>query len=132
MIKNSRTWVAVLGPLLLGVVLALVFLFNYLTKNKAIVTIRNQSGLVMVGGQLRMTSQPKEQEVGEVGVGDSAKIQFEKFGDGHYQFTAQFRDGKSLRDSGGILTSGSSYKDNILVKARGDSLVVEFRQVVFN
>ncbi len=129
--KNSRTLLAVLAPLGLGVSMALVFLANYLTKNKAIVTIRNESGYDLVGSQLRISSQPKEQEAGEIRNGDSAKVQFEKFGDAHYEFTGQFRDGRAMRDSGGYLTSGSSYKDNILIRSRNDSLVAEFRQVVF-
>jgi transglutaminase-like putative cysteine protease len=115
----------------LGVATALVFLANYLTKNKAIVTIKNQSGYDLVGGQLRISSQPKEQEVGEIKDADSAKVQFEKFGDGHYEFTGQLRNGKAMRDSGGYLASGASYKDIIVIKARNDSLVAEFRQVVY-
>jgi hypothetical protein len=129
--KNSRTLLAVMLPLGLGVITALLFLANYLTKNRAIVTIRNQSGYDLAGGQLRISSQPKEQEVGGIGNNDSAKIQFEKFGEGHYEFVGQFRDGKTMRDSGGYLTSGASYKDVILIKSRNDSLVAEFRQVVF-
>lgn len=127
--KNGRTWLAVLGPLCLGIFLALVFLFNYLGKNKAIVTVKNRSGRDLTGAQLRISSLPAEQEVGEIKDGDSALVQFERFGDGHYVFTGQFRDGKAMRDSGGYLTSGSSYKDNIVVKARNDSLVAEFHQV---
>lgn len=129
--RNSRTLLAVLGPLGLGIITAMVFLANYLTKNRAIVTIKNQSGYDLVGGQLRITSLPKEQEVGAIGKNDSVKILFEKFGEGHYEFVGQFRDGKAMRDSGGYLTSGTSYKDVILIKARNDSLVAEVRQVVF-
>jgi hypothetical protein len=129
--QKSRTLLAVLVPLGLGIVTALLFLVNYLHKNRAIVTIKNQSGYDLIGGQLRITSQPKEQEVGAIGNNDSAKVQFEKFGDGHYEFAGQFRDGKTMRDSGGYLTSGASYKDVILIKARKDSLVAEVRQVVF-
>src|SRR4051794_3208071 len=104
--RKNRTWLAVVGPLLLGVTAALVFLAFYLHKNKAVVTIRNRSGLDLQGAQLSITSLPKEQEVGEIKAGDSAKVVFENFGDGEYVFAGQFKDGKSMQGSGGRLSSG--------------------------
>lgn len=128
MVKKNRALLAVLGPMGLGIATALIFLAVYLGKNKSIVTIKNETGLDLMGGQLRITSLPKEQEVGEIKSNDSAKVQFEKFGDGRYVFSGQFKGGKTMLDSGGYVTSGASYKDVILLKTRNDSLVADFRQ----
>ncbi|HKP95624.1 MAG TPA: hypothetical protein VJ385_07695 [Fibrobacteria bacterium] len=117
--------IPVLAPLVLGIATALAFLFHYLGKNRAVVTIRNRTGYDLVGGQLRISSQPKEQEVGEIKDGDSAKVLFERFGDGHYIFAGQFKHGKTLQDSGGSVASGASYKDEILLESRNDTLVAE-------
>lgn len=128
MALKNRALIPVLAPLVLGSVAALVFLFTYLGKDKAIITIRNRTGMDLMGGQLSLTSLPKEQEVGEIKNQDSAKVQFEKFGNGHYVFSGQFKGGKSMLDSGGRVTSGISYKDEIILSARNDSLQAVFNQ----
>lgn len=126
-IKN-RALIPVLAPLLLGVAAALVFLIHYLGKNKAIVTIRNKTGMDMMGGQLGISSLPKDQEVGEIKDQDSAKVLFERFGDGHYVFAGQFKGGRTMADSGGNVASGASFKDEIVLDLRNDSLVAAFHQ----
>src|SRR4051794_13843901 len=128
MAGKNRALIPVLAPLALGIVTALAFLFHYLGKNRALVTIQNRTGIDMMGGQLRITSLPKEQEVGEIKAGDSAKVLFESFGDGHYVFTGQFQNGKAMQDSGGQVKSGASYRDEILLRSCNDTLVAEVSQ----
>lgn len=124
---KRRSLLAVFIPMGLGITTAMVFLFHYLHGNKAIVTIRNATGSDMIGGQLRISSLPNDQEAGDIRDGDSAKVRFERFGDGYYLFSGQFRNGESVRDSGGQVFAGKSSSNEIILGSRNDSLFVEFR-----
>ena len=126
MALKNRALIPVLAPLLLGIAAALVFLVHYLEKNRAIVTIRNRTGLDLMGGQLGISSLPKDQEVGEIKDQDSAKMLFERFGDGHYVFAGQFKGGRTMADSGGYVASGASFKDEIVLAMRNDTLLATF------
>jgi hypothetical protein len=128
MSAKNKALIPVLAPFLLGLAVALLFLVHYLHKNKALVTVRNSTGRVLMNSQLSLTSLPKEQEVGEIPAGDSAQVLFEGFGAGHLVFTGQFRGGAALRDSGAELASGASYRVEVALEERADSVTVRFSQ----
>jgi hypothetical protein len=128
MSRKNKALLPVLAPFVLGLVVALAFLVHYLNKNRAVVIVRNATGRDMMSGQLSLSSLPKEQEVGEIAAGDSAKVLFESFGAGHLVFTGQFKGGTAMRDSGADLAAGASYRIEVRLENRADSLVAGFSQ----
>ncbi|MDQ3003102.1 MAG: hypothetical protein M3Y08_17800 [Fibrobacterota bacterium] len=127
MIRKSILF-SVFGPLTLGITATLVFLFVYTSKNKAAVTIRNKTGMDIYSGQLKISSLPNEQEIGEIRNGDSAVVQFESFSDGHYVLHTVFKNGKTHKDSGGYVTHGTSFQDEIVLEAHADSIGMKLKQ----
>jgi hypothetical protein len=120
--------ISVFGPLTLGIVATLVFLVFYTSKNTAAVTIRNRTGMDIYSGQLKISSQSNEQEIGEIRNGDSTVVRFERFSDGHYVLQTIFKNGISHKDSGGYLADGKSFRDEIVLDSRNDSISMTINQ----
>lgn len=126
--KRTRTLLAVLLPPMLGTLAVALFLIGYLGRNKAIVTLVNESGVDLLEGQLRISSQENGQETGPIANGDSATLTFQAFSEGGYILSAKMKNGKTLLDSSGRVAKGKSYADRIALSAAGDSLRVGIRQ----
>jgi hypothetical protein len=127
--KNRlRTLLSVFLPLTLGTLAVAIFLAAYLSRNKAVVTLVNDTGTDLLEGQLKISSQANGQETGPIPNGDSATLTFQNFSEGGYILWAKLKDGRTLLDTGGHVAKGTSYKDRLTVAAGGDSLKVESRQ----
>lgn len=127
MIRKSVLF-SVFGPLIGGIAATLIFLAVYTSKNTAAVTIRNRTGLDIYSGQLKISSLSNDQEIGEIRNGDSTVVKFERFSDGHYVLHAIFKNGKSHKDSGGYVTHGMSFQDEIILETLGDSVGMKINQ----
>jgi hypothetical protein len=126
--KGTRTLLAVAIPPILGTVAVALFLIGYLGRNKAIVTIVNGTGVDILEGQVRISSQENGQETGPIASGDSATLTFQAFSDGGYILAAKLKDGRSIEGMSGHVVKGMSFKDRLAIGAAGDSLVIEIRQ----
>jgi hypothetical protein len=125
--KRTRTLLAVILPPALGTVAVVLFLIGYLGRNKAVVTLVNDTGVDLLEGQLRISSQENGQETGPIANGDSATLAFQGFSEGRYILSAKLKNGKALQDSCGHVAQGKSFKERIAVGAVGDSLMLECR-----
>ena len=122
MANSKRTLWPFIVPLALGLVSALVFLVVYLNRDKAELTLRNKTGMAVLGGEADISSLGRPQEFGGLKNNDSAVCEFKSFGDGAYVVTVRFADGTSLTDSLGTLASGEIRKDEIVLGKKDDAL----------
>jgi hypothetical protein len=126
--KGTRTLLAVAVPPILGTVAVALFLIGYLGRNKAVVTLVNETGVDMLEGQLRISSQENGQETGPIANGDSATLAFQGFSDGAYILAAKLKDGKSIGETIGRVAKGTGHRDRIAIVTVGDSLAIRIRQ----
>ena len=126
--KKTRTMLAVAAPLVLGLATALIFLAFYLNRNSVILTIRNRTGMDILGGGIRLSSQPKEEELGPVPDNDSARIIFRDVGDGEYVLNGKLKNGTEFRISEGHVTHGADRKDELVLEMKGDSVTGTLKQ----
>lgn len=124
--KKSKTLWAVLGPFSMGIGLALIFLFNYISKKPVVLVIHNRTGVDMLGGDVRLDSEPKEEEIGPIADKDSTVFQFRKGGYGAYHFTGKLRTGRDFSVTGGQVAKGAAVREALVLEARGDSLTGRF------
>jgi hypothetical protein len=127
--KNRlRTLLSVFLPLTLGTLAVAIFLATYLSRNKAVVTLVNDTGTDLLEGQLKISSQENGQETGPIASGDSTTLAFQNFSEGGYILWAKLKDGKMLLDTCGHVDKGTSYQDRLAVVAGGDSFKLEIRR----
>jgi hypothetical protein len=124
--KKSKTLWAVLGPFSLGIGLALIFLFNYISKKPVILVIHNRTGIDLLGGGVRLDSELKEEEIGPIADKDSTVFQFRKGGHGAYHFTGKLRTGRDFAVTGGLVPKGAAVRQALVLEAQGDSLTGRF------
>jgi hypothetical protein len=127
--KRTRTLLAVLFPPILGTLAVAVFLIGYFGRNKAVVTFVNDTGVDLVEGQLRISSQENGQETGPIASGDSATLAFQGFSEGAYILEAKLKDGKTIAITCGRVTKGRSFKDRLSLEAIGDSLAIRIGRI---
>lgn len=119
--NKKKTLIAVLGPLCLGILLALAFLFNYISKKAVILTIRNETGVGLQGGGVQLASELKEEEIGPIAAGDSIVFQFRNGGSGEYTLTGKRVDGIEFTVKGGLVPKGKPARDRLVLEMEGDS-----------
>jgi hypothetical protein len=119
--NKKKTLIAVFGPLCLGILLALAFLFNYLSKKSVILTIRNATGVGLQGGGVLLASELKEEEIGPIAAGDSVVFQFRDGGSGEYTLTGKLVDGLEFTVKGGLVPKGKPARDRLILELEGDS-----------
>ena len=124
--KKSKTLWAVLGPFSMGIGLALIFLFNYISKKPVVLVIHNRTGVDLLGGEVRLDSEPKEEEIGPIADQDSTVFQFRKGGHGPYHFTGKLRTGRDFSATGGLVPKGAAVRQALVLEARGDSITGRF------
>jgi hypothetical protein len=124
--KKKTLW-AVLAPLLLGIITASLFLAHYLTKKTVSLTILNRTGVDMQGGGIRISSEPKEEEVGPIAANDSTLFIFRNGGSGEYHLSGKLKSGKDFTVSGGHVSEGRHARDAVVLEMRGDSVTGAFR-----
>ena len=124
--KKSKTLWAVLGPFSMGIGLALIFLFNYISKKPVILVIHNRTGVDMLGGEVRLDSEPKEEEIGPIADKDSTVFQFRKGGHGAYHFTGKLRTGRDFSVTGGLVAKGEAVRQALVLESQGDSITGRF------
>jgi hypothetical protein len=126
--SGMRTKLAVILPPTLGTLAVTIFLVSYLGRNKAVVTLVNDTGTDIVEGQLKISSQENGQETGPIPSGDSTTLAFQNFSKGGYILSVKLKNGKTLLDSCGHLAKGMDFQDRLAIEAVGDSLAVGIRQ----
>jgi hypothetical protein len=119
--NKKKTLIAVFGPLCLGILLALAFLFNYLSKKSVILTIRNETGVGLLGGGILLASELKEEEIGPIAAGDSIVFQFRNGGSGEYTLEGKLVDGAEFTVKGGLVPKGKPARDRLILELAGDS-----------
>lgn len=124
--RKAKTLWAVLGPFSMGIAVAMIFLFNYISKKPVILTIHNRTGVDMLGGGVRLDSEPKEEEIGPIADKDSTVFQFRKGGHGAYHFSGKLRTGRDFTVTGGQVAKGASVREALILETRGDSLTGRF------
>ena len=124
--KKSKTLWAVIGPFSLGIGLALIFLFNYISKKPVILVVHNRTGVDMLEGEVRLDSELKEEEIGPVADKDSVVFQFRKGGHGAYHFSGKLRSGRDFTLTGGGVAKGAAVREALVLEARGDSITGRF------
>ncbi|MDB5103014.1 MAG: hypothetical protein JWP91_703 [Fibrobacteres bacterium] len=120
--KKHRTLLAVLTPLILGTLTALAFLANYLNRKSAVLIIQNRTGTDILGGGIRIASEPKEEEVGPIANGDSTVFLFRNVGEGAYLLSGKLKNGSEYRVTGGQVIGGKDTKDRLVLEMQGDSV----------
>ncbi|GEM_PF-4185960 len=126
--KKNRTLLAVLGPLFLGIILAMIFLVNYLTKKTVILTIHNHTGMDIQGSGIRLGSEAKEEEVGPIADKDSTVFQFRNGGSGTYFLAGKLKNGTEFSVSGGQAgkAKSKSVRDGLVLGMQGDTVTGTF------
>ncbi len=124
--KNSKTLWAVLGPFSMGIGLALIFLFNYISKKPVILVIHNRTGIDLSGGEVRLDSELKEEEIGPITDKDSTVFQFRKGGHGAYHFKGKLRTGRDFSVTGGLVAKGEAVRQALVLESQGDSITGRF------
>lgn len=124
--KKSKTMWAVLGPFSMGIGLALIFLFNYISKKPVILVIHNRTGIDLSGGEVRLDSELKEEEIGPIADKDSTVFQFRKGGHGAYHFNGKLRTGRDFSLTGGLVAKGAAVRQALVLEAQGDSISGRF------
>lgn len=119
--NNKKTLIAVLGPLSMGILLALGFLYYYLSKKSVILTIRNDTGVALQGGEVLLASELKAEEIGPISAGDSIVFRFSNGGSGEYTLTGKRVDGAEFTVKGGLVPEGKSARDRLVLVMEGDS-----------
>ncbi|MEO6097062.1 MAG: hypothetical protein ABIW76_15845 [Fibrobacteria bacterium] len=119
--NKKKTLIAVFGPLCLGILLALAFLFNYISKKAVILTIANETGVGLQGGEVLLASELKEEEIGPIAAGDSIVFQFRNGGWGEYTLTGKLVDGFEFTVKGGRVPKGQPARDHLVLEMEGDS-----------
>ena len=123
--KNLTLW-AVLGPLTLGLSLALIFLTNYLSKKTVIITIHNRTGVDVQGGGIRLSSEPSDEEIGPIPDKDSTVFQFRHGGSGTYFLAGKLKSGADFKVTGGLVPKGKTARDGLVLEMQGDSVTGRF------
>lgn len=124
--KKSKTLWAVLGPFSMGIGLALIFLFNYISKKPVILVIHNRTGIDLSGGEVRLDSELKEEEIGPIADKDSTVFQFRKGGHGAYHFNGKLRTGRDFKVTGGLVAKGAAVRQALVLEDQGDSITGRF------
>lgn len=114
--KRKRALWAILAPFCLGIVVALAFLAHYLKRNRAVVTVINSSGMDVMGGTVRVSSENQGLEIGPINAGDSASVIFRNVSDGHFAWSIDLKSGVRLADSAGYVTHGRDFRDRLVIE----------------
>ncbi len=100
----------------------------YVYKDGATIQIKNNTSEVLIGGELEISTQGIKKEIGQLEIGGTTKLHFRNFTDGEYLFFGKFESGKTVRYSGGYVTHGMSFDDEINLSQEGDLIKISIFQ----
>jgi hypothetical protein len=126
--KNLKRYVALQKFWAISCFAGFSLLVSCTTKNDATVQIKNKTNEVMLGGDLEVSSQGRKKTFGRIEINGSTKLSFRNFTDGEYLFYGKFESGKTVRDSGGYVTHGLNFDDEIVLSQDGDSIKISIHQ----
>lgn len=108
----------------LGFTAALVFLVYFMSgNNRAVLTIRNDSGSLIPGVEAGITSLGTTMDLGFLKHGDSTVVEFKRFREGAYFVSLRLGNGSTVRDTLGKLPKGRDRKDEIVIGNAADGAI---------
>lgn len=93
----------------------IAFVFKIVVDpNTAELTVENKSAFVIETANIKLCE--NDQQIKHLDPGKSASVVFDEFGECHYTVTVYFEDGSQLAIEIGYITSGSNFKDRVIVE----------------